>query len=395
MARKFLKLTPGAIKKLKAPGAIREGGIVFKRKANGDGAFYADTMVDGQRIHRCIASESDGRAWAEGVLESLRSRAREHRLGLAKGRKLAMGFAEAAGKYIERLGLEGGKDLTAKRRRIEMHLAPFFKTLPLNEIDNAAIERYKVHRLDQIAVRGGPKSMPANPEKLGTTKPGTVNRELAALSHLLHKAVEWGWIGSLPTRIKLLPDEARRINYLSVESCAAVLACAKNDENPQIHAFILIGLQTSMRLSEILGMRRENVDLAGRTIFIPKAKAGARKQPITSELVEFLRGYIAALPPDTPWLFPSATSASGHTTDVRKAFRRVIKAAGLNPDEVVRHTLRHTAITHMVQALVNLPTVKLFSGHKTLAMVERYAHASTPHVQGALDKLEARYRKTG
>ena len=45
--------------------------------------------------------------------------------------------------------------------------------------------------------------------------------------------------------------------------------------------------------------------------------------------------------------FPSTTSATGHTSDVRKAFRRVVVAAGLDPDKVVRHTLRHTAITHM------------------------------------------------
>jgi site-specific recombinase XerD len=78
--------------------------------------------------------------------------------------------------------------------------------------------------------------------------------------------------------------------------------------------------------------------------------------------------------------------------DIRKAFRRAVIAAGLDPDKIVRHTLRHTAITHMVQAAVDLPTVKVFSGHKTLAMVERYSHANAAHVQGALDKLEARYR---
>jgi len=70
-------------------------------------------------------------------------------------------------------------------------------------------------------------------------------------------------------------------------------------------------------------------------------------------------------------------------------------AAGLDPDRILRHTLRHTAITHMVLALVNLPTVKIFSGHKTLAMVERYAHANTAHVQASLDKLEAQYEKKG
>ena len=37
---------------------------------------------------------------------------------------------------------------------------------------------------------------------------------------------------------------------------------------------------------------------------------------------------------------------------------RCVKRAGLDPTQVVRHTLRHTAITHLVQAGVDLPTVK-------------------------------------
>ena len=80
--------------------------------------------------------------------------------------------------------------------------------------------------------------------------------------------------------------------------------------------------------------------------------------------------------------------------DIRKPFRRVVEAAGLDPNQVVRHTLRHTAITHLVQAGVDLPTVKRISGHKTLAMVERYAHANDEHIQAAMDRLQSRYQKT-
>lgn len=65
---------------------------------------------------------------------------------------------------------------------------------------------------------------------------------------------------------------------------------------------------------------------------------------------------------------------------------------GLDPNQVVRHTLRHTAITHLVQAGVDLPTVKRISGHKTLAMVERYAHQNGEHIQGAMDRLQARLK---
>ena len=147
-----------------------------------------------------------------------------------------------------------------------------------------------------------------------------------------------------------------------------------------------------MRMSEILSIRREDIDLQRRVVFIPKAKAGAREQPITEHLGEFLASYAAALQPGNPWLFPSPGAKSGHTVDVRKPFRRVVTAAGLDPDQILRHTLRHTAITHLVQAGVDLPTVKQISGHKTLAMVERYAHANGAHIQTAMDKLQARFK---
>src|SRR5262249_18646942 len=60
-------------------------------------------------------------------------------------------------------------------------------------------------------------------------------------------------------------------------------------------------------------------------------------------------------------------------------------------DEVVRHTLRHTAITHLVQAGVGLPTVKHISGPKTLIMVECYAHQNGAHIRAAMDALESHY----
>ena len=69
-----------------------------------------------------------------------------------------------------------------------------------------------------------------------------------------------------------------------------------------------------------------------------------------------------------------------------------MRAAGLDPAKVIRHTLRHTAITHLVQAGVDLPTVQRISGHKTLTMVQRYAHANGSHIQAAMDKLQARIK---
>ena len=148
-----------------------------------------------------------------------------------------------------------------------------------------------------------------------------------------------------------------------------------------------------MRRSEILAIRREHINIDQLSISIPKAKAGAREQPITTHL-GFLVEHVAALQPGTPWLFPSPAAKEGYIVNLDKPFRRIVTRAGLDPILVVRHTLRHTAITHLVQAGVDLPTVKRISGHRNLSMVERYSHQNGAHIESAMDKLADRYRKS-
>ena len=147
-------------------------------------------------------------------------------------------------------------------------------------------------------------------------------------------------------------------------------------------------------MSEILSIRTKHIDTERRTIYIPRAKAGARQQPITDNLASFLAQHVENLESDEEWLFPSPRRPGAHTKNIRGPFRRVVAAAGLDDTQVVRHTLRHTAITHLVQAGVDLPTVQRISGHKTLAMVARYAHANGAHIREAMGKLENRYAST-
>ena len=393
MAKTYIKLTRPVMRKL-APGEkVNEHGITFERQANGDGVFTVNVMVDGQRIHRVIGRETDGttRTQAEEFIDKARQDAKTGRLNLPTGRKIALGFSDAADKYQVKLAQEGGKDLKMKHYRLEMHLKPFFGDVPLSKLCTFDVERYKKQRLEEDAQHNVMK----DGTKLykGKTKPGTINRELAALSHLFTKAVEWGWLEHKPAAIKRLKENSGRITYLTVDQIERLLKAAQEDQNIQIYPFILIGLETSMRRTEIFSIRREHINLEQLTISIPKAKGGAREQPITTHLADFLVAYVGTLPPGTPWLFPSPAAKAGHTVNLDKPFRRVVANAGLDTALVVRHTLRHTAITHLVQAGVDLPTVKRISGHKNLSMVERYSHQNGAHIESAMDKLSERYRK--
>ena len=392
MSKTFTKLTRPAMRKLAAGDKLNEHGITFERQANSDGVFSINVMVDGQRIHRVIGRESDGttRTQAEEFIDKARQDAKEGRLNLPKGRKLALTFNDAASQYLAKLLLEDGKDLPMKGYRLKMHLTPFFGDTQLAKITTFDVERYKKQRSSQLVVRAnGPGGKPSVG---GETKPATINREPAALSHLFSKAVEWGWVDHRPATIKRLKEHSGRITYLTVEQIERLLKVAESDQNRQIHPFIKIGLDTSMRKTEILSIRREHVNLQQLVIYIPKAKAGAREQPITADLGEYLAEYVATLRSGDQWLFPSPAAKEGRTVNLDKPFRRCVLAAGLDVKQVVRHTLRHTAITHLVQAGVDLPTVKRISGHKNLSMVERYSHQNGTHIQAAMDKLSDRYK---
>ena len=145
MAKMFERLTRPLMRKLPPGGTMTEHGITFERLANGDGVFTVGIMVDGERIHRVIGRESDGttRTQAEEFIEKARRDAREGRLQLPRGRKIALGFREAAINYLQRLVEEDGKDLVMKRRRLNIHLMPFFGDTPLSQVSTFDIERIK------------------------------------------------------------------------------------------------------------------------------------------------------------------------------------------------------------------------------------------------------------
>jgi hypothetical protein len=213
MAKRFFKLTRPALRALRPGDSLFEHGITFRRDATGDGVFSVNIMVDRQRIHRVIGRESDGvtRQQAEDFIARARTDARRDRLELPDGRKTPLGLEDAADRYIARLRQIGGKNIDAKERQLRQHITPFFGGKPLGRIESFDIERYKKARCAAGAARA------------------TVNRELAVLSHLLNKAVEWKWIKAKAAKITRYKEDNGRIVYLTDDQCAALLEAAAAD----------------------------------------------------------------------------------------------------------------------------------------------------------------------
>lgn len=83
-----------------------------------------------------------------------------------------------------------------------------------------------------------------------------------------------------------------------------------------------------------------------------------------------------------------ANGPSGHIEQLSTAFARCVRHAGLRPEVVTPHVMRHTAITRLASSGADIKTIQEFSGHESLQMVMRYAHAQDRAVDLALDRLE-------
>jgi integrase len=62
---------------------------------------------------------------------------------------------------------------------------------------------------------------------------------------------------------------------LTVHQAARLIEATKASDNPRLYPFVAIALETSMRMSEILSIRRENVDVERRVIYIRPGEGGS------------------------------------------------------------------------------------------------------------------------
>ena len=329
-------------------------------------------MVDGQRIHRVIGRESEGvtRSQAEEFIEKARTDAREDRLNLPSGRKTHLAFSDAGDKYLGKLEESGGKNIPRKRRHLALHLKPFFRDQRLNAITKFTVDRYKKRRGDAGAENA------------------TINRELATLSHLLSRAVEWKWIPARPCEIKLLEEGEGRIFTLTDGEADAAAHGGGRRQRPLLLALRRLRPKHSNAAFGDPGRPVRSTRLRQAAASCPRRQGGAARAADharargDAEARARHGGRSGGLDlPDAP-----QETRQGRAQDARmdRPFKRAVVAAGLEPETVTPHVMRHTAITNLVKSGADLPTIQKISGHRTLAMVLRYTHVHGRHIDRAI-----------
>lgn len=216
--------------------------------------------------------------------------------------------------------------------------------------------------------------------------PATQVRYLAALSHAVSVAVrEWGWLDDNPVRKVRRPQEPRgRVRFLSEEERTALLAACKRDRNPLLYPLVVLALGTGARLGELLSLRWTDIDSARGVACLARTKNGEpRSVFLTGHALAVFQELAALRRRDTDLVFPSAEGKT--PACLRKSWERAVAHAGIRNFRF--HDLRHTSASYLAMTGATPMDIAAVLGHKTLAMVKRYAHLSESHVSQVVARM--------
>ncbi len=213
----------------------------------------------------------------------------------------------------------------------------------------------------------------------------TKNCYIAALSHCFTIAVkEFGLMDKNPiAKISNLKNPRGRVRYLNDEERKALLIATEESANPYLHLIVLLALSTGARKMEIMNLTWSDVDLDKKLIYLHETKNGdIRTLPIINKVYDLLLEHFKQS--NGILLFPSNISAD-KPIDVRTPFEEALKRANIKDFHF--HDLRHSCASYLAMNGASLNEIAEVLGHKTLAMVKRYAHLSTSHITKVVNNM--------
>lgn len=257
--------------------------------------------------------------------------------------------------------------------RYEKEVTPYKKGKTVEKYRIAKWRRHPLADRPLSSLRSADFAKWRDEMKAAECSASKIRNDLNLISHLFNIArVEWGFEGlSNPiTRLsKPKLPEGRDRRLVEGEEIKLLEACEKS-RSRWLQPVVRLAIETGMRLSEILSLKRANVEVwdeggIKRGIArLDDTKNGTRRDvplsPAAARAIEDLPIDISGK------VFPISSES------IKKSFSRAVKAAEI--DDLRFHDLRHEATSRFFEQGLDIMSVATITGHKTLAMLQRYTH---------------------
>jgi integrase/recombinase XerD len=212
----------------------------------------------------------------------------------------------------------------------------------------------------------------------------TIARRAAAIRSFFRHQALLGVRADNPAAELDLPRRTRRLPRTLSPAEAERLIEAAQGTSPRArrdHALLELLYGAGLRVSEAVGLEKGGVDLDERFVRVLGKGSKERVVPIGRPAAEALRGYLAHARPHLdrrhrPELFLNAKGGPLTRAGAFLILRRLAAKAGLDPERVHPHLLRHSFATHLLEGGADLRSVQELLGHADLATTELYTHVS-------------------
>lgn len=220
--------------------------------------------------------------------------------------------------------------------------------------------------------------------------PARVNRHIAAFSHCCTLATtEWEWFEHHPMdKIKKMKEPRGRVRFLDDDERKRLLAECKESKCPILYTVVILALSTGARYNEIMCLKWQDVDLNRKAIILHDTKNKERRVlPLAGHALELVKAHNKVRRIDSDLVFPAPGNPQ-EPYKLRDSWDRALVRAKV--ENFRFHDLRHSAASYLAMGGASLAEIAEVLGHKTLAMVKRYAHLSEVHTQGVVASMNER-----
>jgi integrase/recombinase XerD len=216
--------------------------------------------------------------------------------------------------------------------------------------------------------------------------PSTGARKLSALRQFHRFLVAENIRADDPTAMIDGPRARRPLpRLLSEADVGALLGAARREQGARgkrLVALVELLYATGLRVSELAGLPLTALARDGRTITVRGKGGRERMVPLN----DAARAAIAAWLPfrdgfakpgrPSPWLFPSRRAADGRLSRVSVLImlKELAVAAGIDPERVSPHVLRHAFASHLLAHDADLRSVQAMLGHADISTTQIYTH---------------------
>ena len=235
-------------------------------------------------------------------------------------------------------------------------------------------------------------------------QPRSINRKISTIKSYYEFLISEKYTDFNPCLMVDVPKYSNKLpDILSIQEIKTLLAYCdqeKSREAIRLKAMTHLLYASGLRVSELVSIKLTDILVNQlskniKNIFSIVGKGQKERMIVINEqAIRSLSDYLAIRDEFTSKKYPkshlylfSSSSSAGHMT--RQNFAILLKQAaikaGLNPENISPHSLRHSFASHLLEGGADLRVIQELLGHADISTTQIYTHVQTHHLKNALD----------